>query len=1024
MDANGTRYHLLLGRDDWLRCDADGLPLRAAAEPAPDEDPAGGGAPPQPGVAWNNERNELTLRPRLFQFVASPKDTPPGLSLRRGAARDRYGNWYWVDESERRLKVNSAGTRRASIFWPPEGATCGPEKDAGDFRPRTPIEPPVLQFRGLAVTEDHYLVVGVVEPAGLVYFDLHAGGAPQQILWPAGVPFSPFDIAPAKGGGVFILDRAHARYWALDRRFNVRQDAGRLPVPPAEAEEDFRPLGGGGARPAAACVSGERVTLEASSEVAASDPVAIEAMPDGTVLILDRDPGRPFCRVFRYRFGEQLGPPASAEVMADLVEESDDAGPPSSPGAGDFKLNGHDFAFVPGHDAEDGTRRLDRLYVASESGNQTFAFNVAGDDAGLELLPLADYLPMRLFGGKALVTAGEEVFYDYGENWVPLVEQRRPRYEPAAILYTPLDETGSFPLTPSDLARPPFHAFDGREPGCVWHRLMLDACIPPETEVIVSTRAADEERELALTEWRPEPRLYPRGAGSELPFTPERYDTWELLFQNARGRFLQLRLELRGNGRTTPRLRALRAYYPRFSYLEQYLPAVYREDAESASFLDRFLANFEGLYTSIEDRIAAAQMLFDVRSAPAEALDWLADWFGATLDPVWDGRRKRLFIKNAMRLFQMRGTIAGLRAALRLSLEDCPDETAFVEEGHAAAQSPTGGIRIVERFRTRRTPGVVLGDPTGGPEGPRFVTQSARWSPAQGGDDLRRRYADYLRDAGVSDVARAEFPLEAPADAEEAAVWQRFSLEVLGYVPSGGAAPERRLWQAFLAARYVQVSKLNEKYGTQYASFEAVGLPLDAPPKGARLRDWSDFASAAEASTPAASRRLWQDFLARRYRNVASLNAAYRTNWSSFALVGLPAVLPADGAALFDWYQFESVVLPMRQTAHRFTVLLPLPPSASSDAAEQQRRLELAARIVRLEKPEHTVFDVKFYWQLFRLGEARLGEDTLIDLGGRAPDLMAPLVVGRGRLTESYFAPGHPRDVADRAVLGRDRLGG
>ena len=1010
MDANGTRYHLLLGEDDWLRCDADGVPLW----PDPGSPPGGDAA----GLAWNGERAELTLRPRLFQFVAAPKDVAPDPSMRRGAGRDRYGNWYWIDEDERRLRVNSAGTRRASTFWPPEEDACAPPAAEGEFRPRNPSVPEPPRFRGLAVTEDHYLVVGVLRPAGLVYFDLHAGGAPQQLLWPAGVPFEPFDMAPAPGGGVLILDRRHARYWALDRLFNLVTD-GQPPVTPRA--DDFQPRGGGAVRRTTARQFGAGVSLEHSTPVAAADPVAIEAMPDGTVLILDDSPGADFSRVFRYRFRQQLGPPASTEVMADLIEGADEDAP-TPRGAARFTLKGYDFAFVPAHEAEDGGRVLDRLYVVARDGNQTFAFNVAEHAGRLSLQPLADYLPMRLFGGKALVRAGAGVFYDYGESWVPLVEQRRPRFEIASALTTPLatpsEVTGAPPATTEDLSRPPFHAFDGREPDCVWHRLMLDACIPPETEVLVSSRAANSEAELALTEWQPEPRPYLRAAGSELPYVAERYGTWEVLLQHARGRFLQLRLELRGNGRTTPRLRALRAYYPRFSYLARYLPAVYREDAPSASFLDRFLANFEGLYTALEDRIAAAQMLFDVRSAPPEALDWLAGWFGAALDPSWDGRRKRLFIKHAMLLFQMRGTVRGLQAALRLSLEDCPDESVFEEEATTAA-SRVGGIRIVEKFRTRRTPAVALGDPTAG-QGPRLVTQTERWSPAQGGEDLSRRYAEFLSEKGLTPPE--EFPVVAPSVAAVAALWQQFSLDTLGFVPAS-AAPERRLWQVFLEGLYEQIQKLNAAYATQFASFADIGLPADAPPAGVRLRDWRDFNEESQTLAAASARRLWQDFLARRYRSAGALNAASATHWPALELVSLPDRLPRDGAPLADWFQFESVVLAMGRTAQRFTVLLPLPAAAAADASEQQRRLELAARIVRLEKPADTVFYVKFYWQLFRLGEARLGEDTLIDLGSRAPDLMSPLVVGRGRLTESYLAPGHPRDVADRQVLGRDRFG-
>ena len=1024
MDANGTRYHLLLGEADWLRCRAEEGALRAVNESLLG---AAGAlalrAASGPRVVWNRERGELTLRPRLFQFAAAPGDFAPEPETRRGAAPDRYGNWYWVDETERQVRVSSAGTRRASNFWPPDAGAnaCAPAEPAGDFRPRDALGPPApLSFRGLAVTEDHYLVVGVLDPAGLLFFDLHAGGPPQQIVWPASVPFAPFDMAPAPSGGVLILDREHKRYWALDRRLNVLTEGQQLVTLRAGGRDDFQPRGGGHERLTAPREFPEGVSLADSVPVPAADPVAIEAMPDGTVLILDRNPSEDFCRVFHYRFQTQLGEPASTAGMSDLIEEGGAA--PGAPPAG-FRLNGHDMAFVPGHE-EEGAAVSDRLYVVSQGGNQTFAFNVsAGEGGALELQPLADYLPMRLFGGKALVGAGTRLFYDYGESWIPLVRQQRPRYEPLATLFTPLDETGSVPLTPEELAGPPFHAFDGREPGCVWHRLMLDACIPPETEVLISSRAADDERELATTDWRPEPPLYERAGGSELPFVRElageRYKTWELLFQQARGRFLQLKIELRGNGRTTPRLRALRAYYPRFSYLAHYLPGVYREEAQSASFLERFLANLEGFYTAIEDRIAAAQLLFDVRSAPPDALAWLAGWFGAALDPAWDDARRRLFIKHAARLFQMRGTVRGLQMALRLSLDDCPDDSIFDGGEGDGRGARAASIRVIEKYRTRRTPGVLLGDPTD-QAGPSLAVEGgARWLPSQGGAVLHERYGRMLRET-LGERRPRPFPVRYPGG-RRLPHWRQFALGALGFVPSS-VDDDRARWQQFLRRRYGGVAALNAAHHTSWRKLSRVALPDDAAPGDAHFDDWREFALKYAPAGVAIYRAWWQDFLARRYLSVRALNDAYGTRWPSFELVSLPDRLPPDGPRLLDWYQFEGVVLPMRSSAHRFTVLLPLPAAASFDTEEQRRRLELAGRIVRLEKPAHTVFDLKLYWALFRVGEARLGEDTLLDVGSRAPQLLPPMVLGQQYLAQSHLAPRHPQDVADRQTVGAVRL--
>jgi phage tail-like protein len=779
-----------------------------------------------------------------------------------------------------------------------------------------------LKLCGLAVTDDHYLIVGTVDPAGLLIFDLYGGGSPLQSQWPG--HFTPFDMASVTGGGILILDRDNREFWALDR--TLRACSGeRTP-----AEEDFFQSPGGYRRLKPEETLPRGISLQEGSPALDVIPIAIESLPDGTVLILERIGQEPYSRISRYSLGGECR--GHANLTGGTRGDS-------------YHIVGHDIAFMP---EQSGTNVSvqGRLYVADKDGNQTMVFTLTCSDTWIDIELRNEYLPMRLFGGKGLVRCGAQVFYDFSSSWIPLIRQNRPRYSESATLLTP--------------------PFDGREPDCVWHRFLLDAAIPSETGVQIWSRAANRQWELHSADWMEEPVPYRRGSGSELPFVQmaEGIDSWEFLFQAARGRYLQLKIVLSGNGRATPRLRSLRAYYPRFSYRDHYLPAIYRGDtlAENyekerllAEFLDRFLANMEGIYTALEDRIAAAEILFDPVCTPPEALDWLAGWFGISLDPSWDERRQRLFIRYAMDFFNCRGTIRGLQMALHLALDECVDEFIFTDTSMKSVQQSS--IRIVERFRTRRTPGVVLGDPTSSDRGPVSVTPTGLWTPDQTGEELGRRYSLFLADQTASGLKRKVFPITMPAGVEEAGLWQSFSLESLGFIPSAGSSH----------------------------------LPL------------------------------WQNFLARRYRTIAECNRRYSAVWSSFDTISLPDALPEDGAPLQDWYQFESVVLPMRRNAHQFTVLLPTPKSETADSAEYQRRLQLARRIVELEKPAHTTFSVNFYWAMFRVGEARVGYDTVVDLGSRAPEFMAAMVLGKQHMGESFIGTLQPQ-LQDRTTLGETGL--
>lgn len=886
VDVNGSRFHLLLGERDWFQ------PVPGEDGPAPR---VSGGD--EPDLEWSAS-DGLHLR-RFIPFVRDGSPPRLGYDDRRGADVDRFGTWWVVGDDRRSLTATRDG--RTTEVWPP--VPCEP---SGLFTPEEPAGTPDLLLGGCAATDDHRLVVGVLDEdePGLLVFDLIAGGGPVHVRWTGPLPFRPIDLAARPGGGVLVLDAdaavaGPARVWALDRYLQPVQTEAMDPDPvfvevcdtDGDPEPDPDPDEAGGRHRAVPW------------NLPDGRPTAIDAVPDGSYVVLDEE-----ADVIRRHDGETVvATLVLADALAGRVDESTD----------EFVL-AHDVAIV--EPADGGIV----LFVSDRSGTQVFAFDVGAE----EFVARADDYVLRRHRGRALVGWCEDAWFDTADDWFPLVLRSRPRHTVEGVVET--------------------RRFDSGIDRCRWHRIHVDGCFPPGTSIAVESRAHDDPEVLARSPWRIEPAPYRRRSGSELPFdAPGTLDgptgTWETLLQRADGRYCQLRLTVRGRATTSPQVHALRLVFPRFSYLHEYLPAAYAASDRQTRFTERYLANPEGLLTDLEDRVAAAHLLHDPRSVPAEHLAWLATWIGWTFEHDLEPERRRLFLHHAIDLTQRRGTIDGIIRMLELVLSPCPELTLDDE-----TTSPFG-IRITEAFHTRRL-GSVVPDGPGTSEATVVADPGTRWTPRLGAAELHHRYRAHLdarygtdwssTDAWVADRARDEVVVSptTPSDPDEAEDWARFLGDQFGLREVRLGADELPVYRRYLLQKYGRTSRWADAHG------------LTAVP-------------------------------------------------STFDAVGYPTALAASGPALEDWHAVVARAVPIARAAHRFTVLLPI--DIDTDPHEQARVVARARRVVQAERPAHTVFDVRPYWAAFRLGDARLGIDTQIGRSSRS----AALVLGIDELASAHLAP-------------------
>lgn len=357
-----------------------------------------------------------------------------------------------------------------------------------------------------------------------------------------------------------------------------------------------------------------------------------------------------------------------------------------------------------------------RIAVIASRNRKAFIFDTSVDASRLD--PTGDsYVLADTNTGPFAHGFDQPPYYNLGDSLYPLV--------PLSLNSLARSGTARNTLT-----------IDSGASRTVWHRLYLEAVLPPRCGAVVWLTASDDPSKLGDPATTGFPHLFgdvdapagfsdvPRGVWqrtpSEVPFhpglvgeppQPNRSGLFMTLVQRAdrvvrslRGRYLGISVVLTGDGRSTPEIAALRVYGPRFSYVEHYLPEIYREStfgpqadltgaSTGADWFERFVDIFEAPMTQFEDRIAAAHLLTNPRSTPDDGIDWLGSWIGVDPDPMPPGRRRARLVATP-KLYAERGTVQAIADAVDVATDGLCQR---------------GAVILVEDYRLRHTFATILG---------------------------------------------------------------------------------------------------------------------------------------------------------------------------------------------------------------------------------------------------------------------------------------------------------------------------
>ena len=92
------------------------------------------------------------------------------------------------------------------------------------------------------------------------------------------------------------------------------------------------------------------------------------------------------------------------------------------------------------------------------------------------------------------------------------------------------------------------------------------------------------------------------------------------------------------------------------------MPAIFQEDF----FTQQLTAAFDRVLAPVFSTLDCLDAYVDPTLTPFDFLEWLAGWVGLAIDEDWPLARQRTFVSEAVKVYRLRGTAAGLEAEVEI----------------------------------------------------------------------------------------------------------------------------------------------------------------------------------------------------------------------------------------------------------------------------------------------------------------------------------------------------------------------